>query len=258
MKIVLVTGGFDPLHSGHLEYFKAAKKLGDWLVVGLNSDAWLERKKGRAFMPVWERDSIVRSLKMVDQTVVVADDPDNSCTTFIKETLELFPDAEIIFANGGDRTKDNIPEMSVQDPRLSFVFGVGGEDKANSSSWILEEWKAPKTQRSWGYYRVLHEVKGTKVKELTVEPGQSLSMQRHSNRSEHWHVTSGSAVVNAMMPNGYALPAITLNTHSSYKVPLHEWHQLTNPFDEPCKIVEIQYGIECDETDIERLTVISP
>ena len=97
MKIVLVTGGFDPLHSGHLKYFREAKKLGDWLIVGINSDHWLTKKKGRPFMPIWERYEIINNLKMVDQTVVVADDPDGSCTTFIKETLVLFPDAEIIF-----------------------------------------------------------------------------------------------------------------------------------------------------------------
>ena len=251
-KIVLVTGGFDPLHSGHLKYFNEAKKLGDMLIVGINSDLWLTKKKGRPFMPVWERYEIINNLKMVDMTVIVADDPDGSCTTFIKETLELFPEAEIIFANGGDRTKENIPEMQVQDPRLSFVFGVGGEDKANSSSWILTEWKAPKTERPWGYYRVLHEVPGMKVKELTVEPGQKLSMQRHSQRAEYWIVSEGEAVVNRAMASGYALPSVTVRRHIEYKVPVGEWHQLTNPFDVPVKVVEIQYGENCVEEDIER------
>jgi cytidyltransferase-like protein len=251
-RIVLITGGFDPLHSGHIAYFKAAKKLGDWLIVGINSDLWLTKKKGRPFMPVWERYEIINNLKMVDQTVVVADDPDGSCTTFIKETLELFPDAEIIFANGGDRTKENIPEMQVQDPRLSFVFGVGGENKANSSSWILTEWKAPKTERPWGYYRVLHEVPGIKVKELTVEPGKSLSMQRHQHRAEYWMVSEGECIVNTTAASGYCFPPKHLSKHEEFKIIVSEWHQLTNPFDAPCKIVEIQYGEQCMEEDIER------
>ena len=251
-RIVLITGGFDPLHSGHIAYFNAAKKLGDWLIVGINSDFWLTKKKGRPFMPVWERYEIINNLKMVDQTVVVADDPDGSCTTFIKETLELFPDAEIIFANGGDRTKENIPEMQVQDPRLSFVFGVGGENKANSSSWILTEWKAPKTERPWGYYRVLHETPGMKVKELTVNPGQSLSMQRHWLRQEYWIVNDGAAVVNSMTDGEYMLPPRHLSKHEEYHVPLLGWHQLTNPYDMPLKVVEIQYGEQCVEEDIER------
>ena len=76
MKIVLVTGGFDPLHSGHIEYFKAAKELGDYLVVGVNSDAWLTRKKGRPFMPYQERQSIIKELSVVDE-VIVFDDNNN-------------------------------------------------------------------------------------------------------------------------------------------------------------------------------------
>jgi cytidyltransferase-like protein len=252
MKIVLVTGGFDPLHSGHIAYFKAARLLGDKLIVGLNSDTWLERKKGRAFMPIWERDQVIRELKMVDMTVLVTDDIDGSCTTFIRETLELFPNDEIVFANGGDRTQDNIPEMKVQDSRLSFAFGVGGENKANSSSWILEEWKSPKTERPWGHYRVLHEIDGMKVKELTIEPGKSLSMQRHQNRTEFWMVSEGECLVNLMMSSGYLLPSKELKKHEILQIPVGEWHQLSNPFDISCKLVEIQFGSVCNEEDIER------
>ena len=195
MKIVLVTGGFDPLHSGHINYFKSAKTLGDMLIVGLNSDEWLERKKGRAFMPWNERLCIINNLSMVDE-VYTFDDEDGSAKAFIKQVRAHYPDAELIFANGGDRTAANIPEMDVVDANLSFEFAVGGEDKKNSSSWILEEWRAPKTQRPWGYYRVLHESNNrVKLKELTVEPGKSLSMQRHRSRSEFWFVSEGVASV---------------------------------------------------------------
>ena len=180
MKIAVVSGGFDPVHSGHIDYFYAAKKLGDMLVVGVNSDAWLQRKKGREFMPISERFSIINALKPVDHTMTF-DDSDGSACDLLEQIKRVHPDDEIIFANGGDRTRDNIPEMSVEG--VTFVFGVGGENKKNSSSWILQEWKAPKTERPWGYYRVLHEVPGMKVKELTVEPGQSLSMQRHDLRA---------------------------------------------------------------------------
>lgn len=249
MKIVIATGGFDPVHSGHIAYLNAARKLGDSLMVGLNSDAWLERKKGRAFMPFLERETILMNIKAVD-TVYGFDDRDGSACQLLSWAKKQFPYAEFVFANGGDRTQDNIPEMSVSG--VEFVFGVGGEDKANSSSWILEEWKAPKTERPWGYYRVLHEVPGTKVKELTVEPGQTLSMQRHQDRAEYWLVTSGQAVVNATMDNGYALPPKHVCQHDTYKVAVGDWHQLTNPFAEPCKIVEIQYGRRCAEEDIER------
>jgi cytidyltransferase-like protein len=249
MKIVLVTGGFDPLHSGHIEYFKAAKQLGDMLIVGLNSDAWLTRKKGQPFMPIEERRAIVSHLAVVDSIMEFKDD-DNSSIDAINKIRTMFPNTPIVFANGGDRTKDNIPEMVFDD--VEFVFGVGGENKMNSSSWILREWKNPKTERQWGYYRILHDVPGCKVKELTVEPGKSLSMQRHFKRNEYWLVSEGKCILNSLLSSGYTLPALKLETHSSYVIPTGDWHQLTNPFDEPCRIVEIQYGEECVEEDIER------
>lgn len=254
MKIVLVTGGFDPIHSGHIAYFKSAKHLGDKLIVGLNSDDWLKRKKGHEFMPINERVQIVENLKMVDGIILFNDD-DGSAKEAIKNVRQLYPDDTIIFANGGDRTSSNIPEMDIIDANLEFVFGVGGEDKKNSSSWILQEWKAPKTERQWGYYRVLHEVPGMKVKELTVNPGAKLSMQRHFKRSEYWIVSEGRAVVNSRFDSGYHMPPTELNVHDEYDVAVGDWHQLTNPFDKPCRVVEIQYGDSCIEEDIERLDV---
>jgi cytidyltransferase-like protein len=136
-RVVLVTGGFDPLHSGHIEYFKAARSLGDMLVVGVNSDAWLERKKGRAFMPSNERVTIIQNLKVVDHCILFNDD-DDSAREAIRNVKLLYPNSQIIFANGGDRTRDNIPEMSEKD--VEFAFGVGGEDKLNSSTWLLDNW----------------------------------------------------------------------------------------------------------------------
>jgi mannose-6-phosphate isomerase-like protein (cupin superfamily) len=167
----------------------------------------------------------------------------------IRKAREIFPGHDIIFANGGDRTKDNIPEMELLKEylNLEFVFGVGGEDKKNSSSWILQEWKAPKTERTWGYYRVLHDVLGTKVKELTVNPGQQLSMQRHQQRAEFWFVSEGTATV-MWDEHGHT----TIKKHSTDVIYKEEWHQLINNTDQPLKIIEIQYGEACDESDIER------
>ena len=249
MKIVVVSGGFDPLHMGHIAYFRSAKELGDILVVGVNSDDWLKRKKGQAFMTWYERNKIIQNLKQVDY-VIRFDDSDESAINLLEIVKRTWPDDHIIFANGGDRTKDNIPEMSVEG--VEFVFGVGGSNKMNSSSWIFQEWKAPKTDRPWGYYRVLHEVSGMKVKELTVQPGQKLSMQRHKFRNEHWFVSEGECEVFRQLPGGYSMPPKHLKKHDNIDIQLNEWHQLTNPFDVPCQIVEIQYGNKCEEEDIER------
>ena len=220
-KIVLVTGGFDPLHSGHIAYLEAAKRLGDRLVVGVNSDAWLN-------------------------------DDDGTARHAIQMTRESYPQQHIIFANGGDRTPDNIPEMDIADTNTHFEFGVGGFDKANSSSWILEEWKAPRTQRAWGHYRVLYDAPGTKVKELTVMPGQRLSMQRHQDRAEHWHVAQGTATVYGINRKSAAELLGEFGPHQHTHIGRGEWHQLCNLTDEPLQVVEIQYGVNCVEEDIER------
>ena len=251
-KIVLITGGFDPLHSGHIAYFKAAKTLGDTLIVGLNSDDWLVRKKGAAFMPWNERLCIINNLSMIDE-VYTFDDDNGSAKHFIQQVRAHYPDAKLIFANGGDRTKDNIPEMDVVDSNLEFVFGVGGENKMNSSSWILQEWKSPKTERQWGYYRVLHEQnKEVKVKELTVEPGKFLSMQKHQDRAEHWFVSEGTATVYTIDSSTDVDLLGVYQKFDSLHISKTEWHQLCNETDKPLKIVEIQYGDNCVEEDIER------
>ena len=141
MRIVIVSGGFDPIHSGHISHFKAAKELADMLIVGVNSDAWLTRKKGKPFMSLDERILIIRELKVVDLALRF-NDYDNSSRDLIQKVLEMYS-CEVIFANGGDRTADNIPEMEQfkDDSRVSFKFGVGGDTKQNSSSWILENWR---------------------------------------------------------------------------------------------------------------------
>ena len=254
MKVVLVTGGFDPLHSGHLAYFKAAKSLGDKLIVGLNSDEWLTRKKGKPFMPFHERIEIIRGLSVVDEVISFDDSDDTACGAIYK-TLATHGDIKVIFANGGDRTDANIPEMATYGDLhyCDFVFGVGGENKKNSSSWILEEYKSPKTERSWGYYRVIHEYdKHTKVKELTVPPGGRLSMQRHKERSEHWFVAEGTATVYTLDSSTDIDTLGVYTQHKSLHIPVGTWHQLANEHDTDLKLVEIQYGTNCVEEDIER------
>ena len=240
--------GFDPIHSGHIAYLQAAKKLGDLLIVGVNSDEWLTRKKGRAFMPIEERVTILRNIVGVN-FVIVFNDADNTAKHAIWMVRQSYPQARIIFANGGDRTNSNIPEMDCHDDNIEFVFGVGGNDKKNSSSWILQNWKEPKTQRPWGHYRVLYEIPGTKVKELVVDPGKSLSCQRHASRNELWFVADGVATVNNTdQENDLAV----YQRHQYLTIPQGKWHMLSNTHSEPLRIIEIQYGTQCVEEDIER------
>jgi cytidyltransferase-like protein len=255
MDIVLVTGGFDPLHQGHLEYFKEARKLGSKLIVGVNSDDWLTRKKGRPFMPFDERVAIIKELKIVDKVISFDDSDDSACQAIYKTLATHGSGTKVVFANGGDRTNTSTPEYKTYGdmPYVRFEFGVGGTDKINSSRWILDEWKAPKTERSWGYYRVLHEYNNhTKVKELAVPPGHKLSMQRHKERSEHWFVAEGTATVYTINVSSDCELLGRYKQHQSLHIPVGTWHQLANEDRIPLKLVEIQYGANCVEEDIER------
>lgn len=253
MSIVLATGGFDPLHSGHIAYLREARAGGRALVVGVNSDQWLARKKGKPFMPYEERRAIIDALDCVNFVCDFSDD-DGTAINAIYECLREFPGETIFFVNGGDREVHNTPEQRhfENNPLVRFIFGVGGGYKKNSSSKILEEWVNPKTIRPWGEYRVLHsDGPGTKVKELVVNPGQSLSMQRHKHRGEHWIVTGGEATVDQLDDNDQ-LTQTTLSLHQEIHIPAGTWHQLQNNTSYPVKIVEIQYGSNCIEEDIER------
>jgi D-beta-D-heptose 7-phosphate kinase/D-beta-D-heptose 1-phosphate adenosyltransferase len=175
MKIVVVSGGFDPVHSGHIAYFKAARKLGDKLIVALNSDAWLLNKKAYCFMPFVERKLVIENLACVDNVISFKDDDNGSASNALIKIKELYPADNIIFANGGDRNQGNIAEMSVKD--IEFAFGVGGDDKKNSSSWILKKWKYYNENRIWGSFSNLFEQKQVKVKELIINPGKGTSFQ---------------------------------------------------------------------------------
>ena len=194
MKIVVVSGGFDPIHSGHIEYFKAAKLLGDKLIVAVNSDQWLINKKSKFFMSLSERANIISNLAVVDEVIDFEDDVDGSCALGLEKIKDLYPNDEIIFCNGGDRKEDNIPEMKVQN--ITFKFGVGGSNKMNSSSAILKDWNFDCESRAWGKFYNLFADNALKLKELIVAPGKGMSFQRHFKRNEIWFVSKGACEVN--------------------------------------------------------------
>jgi cytidyltransferase-like protein len=134
--VVAVSGGFDPPHLGHLRLFKEAKKLGDELVVILNNDNWLMAKKGYVFLPQKERKALIESIRWVDKVILTSHPKNPKDMSVSKELMKLKPD---IFANGGDRTRKNIPEVEVcRKIGCKMVFGVGGK-KIQSSSWLVKK-----------------------------------------------------------------------------------------------------------------------
>ena len=139
--IILVSGGFDPIHSGHIYLIANASKYGD-VVVLLNSDAWLIQKKGKEFLPYKEREMIMNALKSVID-VISFDDSDQTCVEGIRKAIEKYPNQKIKFANGGDRNDNTLPlpeKVYCEQNKVKVLWGIGGDNKANSSSWILKKW----------------------------------------------------------------------------------------------------------------------
>ena len=252
MKIIVVSGGFDPVHSGHIAIFKEARELGDKLIVALNSDEWLINKKGAYFMPFNERKIVLENLTSVDMVIDFMDDDNGSASNAIIKLQEMYPHDEIVFANGGDRDETNIPEMAVKG--VDFAFGIGGDYKKNSSSWILKKWKYYHEERVWGSFSNLFQEKQVKVKELVIQPDRGTSFQKHFKRNEIWLISKGATLVfyckDGEVPDNRQ--SIKLNTFDHFFAPVNQWHQITNPYDKPCHIIEIQYGQSCNEDDIER------
>ena len=256
MRIAVVSGGFDPLHTGHINLLESASAFGDKLIVLVNSDDWLTRKKGRPFMPFEERSTIIQRMDMVDNVYGV-DDKDGSVTRGLIDVRNAFGhDHEYIFCNGGDRGKDNIPEMEVEG--YDFKFSVGGNHKANSSSWILKEWQYPTERRVWGEFSDLFQDDVVRVKELVIESGKGISYQRHFKRSEMWFISKGRLNVKHSFSTPENFQVHTIEKDQFFHVKQGDWHQAYNPFDEPCHIIEIQYGEECIEEDIERTEYFDP
>ena len=137
--LVLVSGGFDPIHSGHIKLIREASQYGK-VVVLLNSDKWLQNKKGKEFLPFYEREIIMKELKNVID-VLGFDDSDKTCIDGLRIARKKYIKENIMFANGGDRNDKTTPEsVFCEENNIELLWGVGGNDKSNSSSWILKKW----------------------------------------------------------------------------------------------------------------------
>lgn len=134
MTIVAVSGGFDPLHIGHIRLFEEAAKLGDVLVVILNNDNWVKAKKGKVFYPQEHRKALIEKYPFVNKVIITKHSPEDKDKSVCKELMSLNPD---IFANGGDKIEDNIPEYHLcNELGIKMIFNVGGGKIASSSELI--------------------------------------------------------------------------------------------------------------------------
>jgi len=277
-KIIILSGGYDPIHSGHVEMFKNAKENADYVIVCLNSDAWLKKKKGINFLDVDERANIINSMKYVNEVITFDDDEFGSAVNGIKKVLqnkgsyekiltdktylshgdiycEELCEVEIYFGNGGDRNANTTPSLEqkfCEENGIGLLWGLGG-NKSNSSSWILNryrDWHFEMTDRVWGNYKVVYQDTNKKVKIIDVMPNSSLSLQSHEKRSEHWVVVEGIANV-LIETEKYRREEIVERNESIY-VPIGAKHKLTNNQDSILQIVEVQIGEYLGEDDIIR------
>ena len=191
--VVAVSGGFDPIHIGHVRLFREAKKLGDELVVILNNDNWLKAKKGYVFMNERERAEVIRGFSIVNRVVLTRHTKGDKDRSVVRDLARIKPD---VFANGGDRkSQKDIPEVALcKKLGIKMVFGVGQGGKVQSSSWLTGKLasKGIVDIRPWGKEEVLNVDPKSWVKTLAISPGKRFSLQRHKYRDEVWVCIKGT------------------------------------------------------------------
>ena len=275
MKVIILSGGFDPLHSGHIEMMENAKRIGGFLVVCVNSDEWLTKKKGINFLPISERINIIKNISYVDDVITFEDDEYGSAVNGIKAVVEKYANyfkdytyisdgeiyteqpikTEFVFGNGGDRKANSTPSIEqvyCEENGIELLWNLGG-DKSNSSSWILNRyrnWHFEMEERVWGNYKVIYQDAFKKVKVIEVMPHKALSLQSHDKRSEHWTVVEGVATV-ILEEDKYKLEKIIERNESIY-IPVKAKHKLINNTDDVLQIIEVQIGEYLKEDDITR------
>ncbi len=245
----LLSGGFDPVHVGHLAMIKEAKKIAEKVIILLNSDKWLIRKKGKPFMIESQRAQILEEFGSITKVIIQNNDDDdssnNAIISFAKENIGK----SICYCNGGDRSdKKKIREAETcYKYGVDLIFGVGGVHKLESSSDLTKNYLSDIEKRPWGNFHIIAKGNGYQIKEMNVNPNNKLSLQKHKYRSEYWQVINGEGKV--MLEDS----DIKLKTGDNIFIPKGSLHRLENTQTQNLKIIEIQIGTILSEDDIERL-----
>ncbi|MDA9034274.1 adenylyltransferase/cytidyltransferase family protein [Hyphomicrobiales bacterium] len=244
----LVSGGFDPVHVGHLRMFQNAKNLSDKVVLLLNNDEWLIKKKGKPFMSQNQRKEILDEFQSIDE-VIIQTSSDESSDQAIKEFALTNPNKSICYCNGGDRSNiKNIREASIcKKLGIYLEFGVGGEEKVESSSDLTKNYLGNVEKRPWGNYHVIAKNTGYQIKEIKVEKGRKLSLQKHKDRSEFWQIIKGKSKIIIEKEEYF------LGENQHIYIPKDTVHRIENIGKEQLIFIEIQLGESLKEEDIIRI-----
>lgn len=246
---VAVSGGFDPIHIGHVRLMREARSLGDRLVVIINNDNWLRLKKGYVFMPESERVEIIRAFPFVDKVILTdhkKNDPDMSVSRMLRALRPA------IFANGGDRKEGNTPEdVACVELGIEMAYNAGTGGKIQSSSWMIRDAVRGivRSVRPWGEFYAWNKGERWYLKTIHIKPKQRLSLQYHLRRSEYWLLVEGDATATIVDGSGGRAQA-TLKVGELFHVPQGTIHRLQSKAG--AVVVEVAHG-DFDENDIVRL-----
>ena len=244
----LVSGGFDPVHLGHLKMLQEAKKLANKVIVLLNNDEWLIKKKGKPFMNENQRKEILSEFKSITK-VIIQNSSDKSSNQAIEDFVRNNPNKSICYCNGGDRSNiKNILESKIcKKLGVSLEFGVGGEEKVESSSQLSRNYLGNVEKRPWGNYHVIAKNTGYQIKEIKVAQGSKLSLQKHKSRSEFWQIVKGKSKIIVENQEHY------LKEKEYIYIPKNVVHRIENIGEKELIFIEIQLGENLKEDDIIRL-----
>jgi len=245
----LLSGGFDPVHIGHLAMIKEASDLASEVIILLNSDKWLTRKKGKPFMVETQRALILQEFNSVSKVIMQENDDDDSSNNAIIEFFKDHKNKSICYCNGGDRSQESkIRESKIcKDLGIDLEFGIGGIHKLESSSNLTKNHLSDIETRPWGNFHIIAKGKGYQIKEININPRKKQSLQRHKHRSEYWQIISGKGMVYLEDSK------CKLEKNDNIFIPKGDLHRMENTEDCILTLIEIQIGDEISEEDIERI-----